>query len=118
VAHRSELIAEIESAFASDGAEVWLKRLDDAGVPAGKVRSLDDVYAWEQTRSQGLLIEVEHPTAGPIRLPGPPLRFDDNSYAGGREQHLSPPLLGQHDASVRAWLDEVEAAQDGEGAQP
>jgi crotonobetainyl-CoA:carnitine CoA-transferase CaiB-like acyl-CoA transferase len=106
VAHRDELIAEIERAFAAADAAEWLRRLDEAGVPAGKVRSLDEVYAWEQTRSQGLLIDVEHPTAGPIQLPGPPLRFDDNAYAGGRRDHLPPPLLGQHDASVRTWLEE------------
>ena len=80
-------------------------RLDKAGVPAGKVRSLDDVYAWEQTRSQGLLIDVEHSTLGNIQLPGPTLRFDDNAFAGGREQHVAPPTLGQHNESIREWLD-------------
>jgi formyl-CoA transferase len=34
------------------------------------------------------------------------LRLDDNAYAGGREQHLPPPTLGQHNESVRAWLAE------------
>lgn len=111
VAHRAELVGRIESAFATEGARFWLARLAEAGVPAGKVRTLDDVYTWEQTRSQGLLIDVEHPTAGPIRLPGPPLRFDDNPYAGDREKHLPPPLLGEHDRSVRQWLDELEAGE-------
>jgi hypothetical protein len=36
------------------------------------------------------------------------LRLDDNPYAGGRAEHLAPPLLGQHDASIRAWLDELD----------
>jgi crotonobetainyl-CoA:carnitine CoA-transferase CaiB-like acyl-CoA transferase len=108
VAHRQELVDVIEAAFAAEGAETWLARLAEAGIPAGKVRTLDDVYSWEQTRSQGLLIEVEHPGAGRVQLPGPALRFDDNAYAGGRESHLAPPALGQHDASVRAWLDEIE----------
>ena len=112
VGHREALIEEIEAAFRADGAETWLARLAEAGVPAGKVRTLDDVYAWDQTRSQGLLIEVEHATAGRLELPGPPLRFDDNVHAGGRMEHLPPPTLGQHDASVRAWLD----AADGGGA--
>jgi crotonobetainyl-CoA:carnitine CoA-transferase CaiB-like acyl-CoA transferase len=110
VAHREDLISEIERAFAGAGAEDWLARLAEAGVPAGKVRTLDDVFTWDQTLSQGLLIDVEHQTAGTIQLPGPPLRFDDNAYAGDREQHLPPPLLGQHDQSVRAWLDELDAS--------
>jgi formyl-CoA transferase len=106
VAHRSDLIAEIEAAFSKDDAETWLARLDGAGVPAGKVRALDDVYEWEQTRSQGLLVEVEHSTLGRITLPGPPLRLDDAAHAGGRASHLAPPTLGQHTESVLAWLDE------------
>ncbi len=108
VKHRDDLIAEIESVFITASSAHWLDRLEEAGVPAGKVRTLDDVYAWEQTRSQGLLIDVEHPTGGRMTLPGPPLRFDDNAYAGDREQHLAPPRLGQHDESVRAWLDESD----------
>ncbi|MBK5248448.1 MAG: CoA transferase [Actinomycetales bacterium] len=111
VAHRPELIDEIERAFVEHGAKAWLERLNEASVPAGKVRTLDDVYSWDQTLSQGLLIEVEHPTAGQIQLPGPPLRFDDNAYAGARKSHLAPPTLGQHDASVRAWLDVVDAGE-------
>jgi crotonobetainyl-CoA:carnitine CoA-transferase CaiB-like acyl-CoA transferase len=105
VANRDPLIALIEGLLADLPAEVALSRLAGAGVPAGKVRTLDDVYAWDQTRSQGLLIDVEHSTLGPIQLPGPPLRFDDNTYAGGREAHDAPPTLGQHNASIREWLD-------------
>jgi len=41
-------------------------------------------------------------------LPGPPLRLDDNSFAGARTRNLPPPTLGQHDASVRAWLDSFD----------
>jgi len=105
VANRDPLIELIEGLLADLPAEVALSRLAGAGVPAGKVRTLDDVYAWDQTRSQGLLIDVEHSTLGPIQLPGPPLRFDDNTYAGGREAHDAPPTLGQHNASIREWLD-------------
>ncbi|MDO9381027.1 MAG: CoA transferase [Nocardioidaceae bacterium] len=115
VAHRDELIAVVEDVFASDGAETWLARLAEAGIPAGKVRTIDDVYAWDQTRSQGLLVDVEHSSLGTITLPGPPIRFDDNAHAGGREHHQAPPRLGEHQASVAAWLDEQDAAT---GAQP
>lgn len=115
VAHRQELIDVIEAVFVQDGAEAWLTRLAEAGVPAGKVRTLDDVFGWDQTRSQGLVIEVDHPTAGRVELPGPPLRFDENSYAGARQHHLPPPTLGQHDDSVRAWLDQLDAAEQSPG---
>jgi crotonobetainyl-CoA:carnitine CoA-transferase CaiB-like acyl-CoA transferase len=104
VEHRAELIAAMEEALAGEGAEAWLQRLADIGIPAGKVRTLDDVYGWEQTRSQGLLVEVDHPSVGRVRLPGPAIRFDDNPFAGARERHLPPPRLGEHDESVREWL--------------
>jgi crotonobetainyl-CoA:carnitine CoA-transferase CaiB-like acyl-CoA transferase len=74
------------------------------GVPAGKVRDLAEVYEWDQTRSQGLLIDVEHAALGPITLPGPPLRFD----GGDALEHSAPPTLDQHGASIRSWLAEPE----------
>ncbi|MEP6815235.1 MAG: CoA transferase [Marmoricola sp.] len=106
VANRDALIEVMEGVFADGSAEHWLERLASAGVPAGKVRTIDDVYAWEQTRSQGLLLDVSHETLGDLQLPGSPLRFDDNTFSGGRSTHLAPPTLGQHNDSIRAWLDE------------
>jgi crotonobetainyl-CoA:carnitine CoA-transferase CaiB-like acyl-CoA transferase len=105
VAHRDDLVAAIEGVFAKEGAEHWLDLLLGAGIPAGKVRSLDDVYSWEQTRSQGLVLEVDHPAYGALTLPGSPIRFEDNPFSGGRAEHLPPPLLDEHGAAVREWLD-------------
>jgi crotonobetainyl-CoA:carnitine CoA-transferase CaiB-like acyl-CoA transferase len=102
VAHQEALTATIESAFAGQPAEHWLALMHRVGVPAGKVRTLDDVYGWEQTRSQGLLVDVQHPAYGVLALPGSPLRFDDNAYAGGREQPAPPPLLDEHGPALRA----------------
>lgn len=109
VAHRDRLIELIDAAFAPYGLDELVERLSEVGVPAGQVRTLDHVYEWEQTRSQGLILDVEHPALGPITIPGPPIRLDDNAFAGGREQHLHPPLLGEHNELVRAWLDEQDA---------
>ncbi|MGW1025676.1 CaiB/BaiF CoA transferase family protein [Streptomyces sp. NPDC002577] len=107
VERRDELTAEIENIFMERPAEHWLDILGAVGVPAGKVRSLDDVYGWEQTLSQGLVIEVEHATQGRLSLPGPTIRFDANAFAGGRVSHTAPPTLGQHNQSVRDWLEET-----------
>jgi crotonobetainyl-CoA:carnitine CoA-transferase CaiB-like acyl-CoA transferase len=97
---RDAVIAAVEDAFARwDSAEL-LRRLDALGVPSGRVRDLAEVYEWEQTRSQGLLLDVEHSTLGRITLPGPPLRFD----AGARTDHTAPPTLDQHGAAIRTWL--------------
>jgi crotonobetainyl-CoA:carnitine CoA-transferase CaiB-like acyl-CoA transferase len=104
VAHRDDLVAVIEAIFAAEPAEHWLELLQGAGIPAGKVRAMDDVYAWEQVRSQGLVLEVDHPSYGALTLPGSPLRFDDNSWSGGRRTHAAPPLLGEHSSVIRNWL--------------
>ncbi len=105
VADRERTIALVETVFASWSAEPLLARLEELGIPAGKVRTLDEVYAWEQTASQGLLVDVEHASLGPVTLPGPPLRFFD---ADGSETtyaaHTAPPLLDADGAAVRAWV--------------
>ncbi|HET9633590.1 MAG TPA: CoA transferase [Terrabacter sp.] len=107
VANRERVIAAVEAVFADWDAEPLLARLAEVGVPAGKVRTLDEVYAWDQTASQGLLVGVEHPTLGHLTLPGPPLRF----FAGDgtevtRRDHEAPPTLDEDGAAIRAWLKE------------
>jgi crotonobetainyl-CoA:carnitine CoA-transferase CaiB-like acyl-CoA transferase len=106
VANRERVIELVETAFAAYDAEPLLARLAAVNVPAGKVRRIDEVYEWDQTRSQGLLVEVNHATLGPITLPGPPLRF---FAADGAEQtrtaHPAPPVLDADGDAVRAWLE-------------
>ncbi|KAJ1683823.1 hypothetical protein LUZ63_020968 [Rhynchospora breviuscula] len=102
VAHREQTIAVVEAAFAEWEPDALLERLSEVGVPAGRVRSLDEVYAWEQTRSQGLLVDVEHAALGSVTLPGPPLRFFGTDGERTRRGHRAPPLLDEHGAAVRA----------------
>jgi len=99
-ARRPELTADIEKALLGDTREAWLARFAEAGIPSGAIRSIDEVYEWDQTRSQGLVIEVGHPQLGPIELPGPAVRFD------GAEPypHTAPPTLGQHTDAILDWL--------------
>jgi formyl-CoA transferase len=105
VAHRDRLIALVEGLFASWKADDLLAHLAEVGVPAGRVRTLDQVYGWEQTRSQGLLVDVDHRTLGPLRLAGPPLRFfDPDGREVTRTAHAAPPTLDGDGAAVRAWL--------------
>jgi len=110
VEHRDELIELLERTFADIGAVDLLARLDAAGVPAGKVRTLDEVYAWDQVESQGLKVTVEHATAGTLTLPGPPLRFftpgPDGETETTRREHTAPPVLGADGDAIRAWLTE------------
>lgn len=106
-ADRQRVITLVEEVFSRWNAAELLDRLSAVGIPAGKVRTIDEVYDWDQTRSQGLLIDVEHSTLGALTLPGPPLRFFDG---GGAEQthrdHHAPPTLDEHGDTIRAWLEE------------
>jgi crotonobetainyl-CoA:carnitine CoA-transferase CaiB-like acyl-CoA transferase len=112
VEHRADVIALLERVFADIPAADLLARLAAAGIPAGKVRTIDEVYEWDQTRSQGLLIDVEHATLGRLQLPGPPLRFfapgPDGETETTRREHTAPPVLGADGDTVRGLI-----AQDG-----
>ena len=108
VENRPSLIEAIELAFSHWSSAALLEALDASGIPGGKVRTMQEVYEWEQTRSQGLLIEVDHATLGSISLPGPPLRFfDPDGEERTRSHHQPPPNLGQHNAAIREWLGAV-----------
>ena len=50
------MVAAVNAAFGALPREELMARLAALGIPAGQVRSLDEVYQWDQTRSQGLLI--------------------------------------------------------------
>jgi formyl-CoA transferase len=106
--NRPQVIALLEEAFATIGAEDLLARLTKVGIPAGKVRTIDDVYTWDQTASQGLLVDVEHASLGRLTLPGPPLRFfspgADGETETTRRGHRAPPTLGADGDAIRAWL--------------
>lgn len=103
---RERVVELVESLFSTWKATDLLARLAEVGIPAGKVRTIDKVYDWDQTASQGLLIDVEHSSLGCLTLPGPPLRFfgadgDEETNRG----HLAPPVLDEHGDDIRAWLE-------------
>jgi crotonobetainyl-CoA:carnitine CoA-transferase CaiB-like acyl-CoA transferase len=108
VERRNDVVSILERAFSSLTAADVLDRLEAADVPAGMVRTIDEVYAWDQTRSQGLLLEIQHASLGPIKLPGAPLRFfsvtgdtqAETTFGG----HRPPPILGAANAEVDALL--------------
>ena len=106
VANGKRVNEMVQAAFALYSTDELLAKLDRIGVPAGRIRSIREVYEWEQTRSQGLLINVDHATLGPITLPGPPLRFFSSDGAElTRRKHSAPPVLGADNdlvAAVRA----------------
>ncbi|MGE0215288.1 CaiB/BaiF CoA transferase family protein [Mycolicibacterium sp.] len=103
VANQKRVNELVQSVFSLYSTDELLEKLDRIGVPAGRIRSIREVYEWEQTRSQGLLIGVDHDTLGHIELPGPPLRFfDADGSERTRRSHSAPPVLGADNALVDA----------------
>jgi CoA:oxalate CoA-transferase len=98
VEHRSELVPVLEKRFRERPAEDWLRELDAAGVPAGKVRSVPDALAAAAAAGRPATVTVEHPTAGALELVGSPI------WGATPPETTPPPLLGQHTAEVLAEL--------------
>ena len=109
VKNREAVTAAVEGAFADLDSEEVLAKLSEAGIPAGVVRTLDEVYEWDQALSQGLKITVDHPVVGDMDLAGPVLRFFDGGEEGEVEttfsEHKAPPVLNADSEAIRAWLD-------------
>jgi len=68
--HRKALNAAIEAiTIARDSAD-WIDRLNKAGVPAGPIYAMDQVFADPQVRHLGIAQPVEHPALGGLELVG------------------------------------------------
>jgi crotonobetainyl-CoA:carnitine CoA-transferase CaiB-like acyl-CoA transferase len=105
VANSKRVNEMVQARFAFYNTDELLAKLDRIGVPAGRIRTIREVYEWEQTRSQGLLVDVDHATLGTVTLPGPPLRFFDADGAElTKTRHTAPPVLGADNDLIEATL--------------
>jgi formyl-CoA transferase len=75
VEHRAALIPQLAELVRRCSVAEWLERLSAAGIPCGPVNTLDRVFSDPQTAARRMLIEVPHPTIGPLKLAGSPLKF-------------------------------------------
>jgi formyl-CoA transferase len=103
-----ELEAAMAPALTAETMDAWMERLDAAGIPAGRILTIDQVYASPQVAHLGLVEEVEHPRLGRLRLPGSPLAYGRS----GRTPVRPPPGLGEHDEEL---LGEAGDAAGDEG---
>jgi crotonobetainyl-CoA:carnitine CoA-transferase CaiB-like acyl-CoA transferase len=76
--------------------EYWTTRLVDAGIPAGPINNLADVFSDPQVKHCGMIEEIEHPTLGLLQLVGSPIHFDGST----RTVRRHPPLLGEHTREI------------------
>lgn len=107
---RYDEVVEIVGAWTrSLDIEEVLERLVEAGVPAGRVASVEDLARDPQVRHREMIAEVEHPAVGHVPMQGINIKF---SRTPGRIERASP-RLGEHSGEVLAdWLgigpEEVE----------
>lgn len=93
VANRDRLIAELETAFSGWTKQDILAACEAAGIPAGPINALDDVFDDPQVLARGLRIDLPGGTSG-VRTP---IRFSDAAL----QLNVPAPALGQHDETVR-----------------
>ena len=107
VAARGELVERIEASLAARSRDEWVQAFSAAGLPAGPINDIAQVFADPQVRHRAMAVEVDHPTAGRVRLPGMPVKFATTPARG----QGPPPLLGEHtDQVLRCVLGLTAAA--------
>lgn len=100
VAHRQEVLALIEPILAEHSSREWLEALEEAGVPAGPIYTMEQLFADPQVRHREMVLDVPHPTLGSVRLTGIPIKLSETPG----EIKSAPPLLGQHTEEVLSSL--------------
>jgi crotonobetainyl-CoA:carnitine CoA-transferase CaiB-like acyl-CoA transferase len=106
LAHRDELNALLEPLFAGHTINQIQELMDRASVPCGAVRDLHSVFTDPQVAALGLIEALDHPSAGAIKVVGPPYRLSETPPS----VRLPPPLLGQHTDEVLRELTYDDAA--------
>jgi formyl-CoA transferase len=102
VAHRDALKAELEKRLKTRGKREWTARFVDAGLPAGPIHTLDEVFADPQVAHCGLVETLEHATLGALRQIVTPIAEASSDDAGSRPplSRRPPPDLGEHTVDV------------------
>jgi crotonobetainyl-CoA:carnitine CoA-transferase CaiB-like acyl-CoA transferase len=104
VENRETLVPLMEERLQTKSAEEWLTALEQAGVPAGKIRTVPDALRAAAEAGVPASTRVPHPTAGEIELMNSPIQIE----SGLRPPH-APPLLGEHTAEVLGEIGIADA---------
>jgi crotonobetainyl-CoA:carnitine CoA-transferase CaiB-like acyl-CoA transferase len=92
VEHRDTLVPLLNDILGARPAEDWLKRLEAAGVPAGRIKTVPEVCESEHLKARGMIVHLPHTAAGDLTVMGVPIRLHDTPG----EAASPPPMLGQH----------------------
>ena len=104
VEHRDALADLVKPLFASDTTDVWIERLHELGLPAGRLMTIKEVFDDPQVQHNQMRVEL--PTeSGPVPVTGSPVQFDGEPAIS----LVSPPMLGEHTRNV---LESLGASAD------
>ena len=95
-ARQDELATLLEETFSTDTTGNWLKLLEDAGVVAGPIYNMDQVYKDPQVLARQMLVDLEDPELGTIHNIGIPVKL--SSTPG--QIRTRAPMLGEHSVEV------------------
>ena len=108
-AREEELAALLEETFSTQDTAHWLQLLDDAGVVAGPIYNMEQVYQDPQVLAREMLVDTHDPELGTIHNIGVPVKLSATPGSIRRRA----PALGEHSAEVlleRGFApDEVDA---------
>jgi crotonobetainyl-CoA:carnitine CoA-transferase CaiB-like acyl-CoA transferase len=105
--NRESLIARLQDIFLTKTYEEWEAILVPAGIPMGAINAIDQIVEHPQVKARNVLVDAEHPTAGKVKVVGPPVRLSETpgSVRG------PAPLLGQHTGDVLREVLGLDAAE-------
>ena len=107
VTNRDALIPALNAEFGKRPAADWLARLDKAGVPAGRIKSVAEVCESEHLRARGMFVKLNHAKAGAVTAMGVPIRLWETPGAA----QAPAPLLGQHTDEILSSLLRIPKAK-------
>ena len=95
-----ELLPILDEAMRYHSSTYWLEKLEAGQVPAGPINSISKVLADPQVLARNMLVELTHPVAGLIKMPGSPIKLSETPA----EINVPAPVLGQHTDVILAEL--------------
>ncbi|CAN5634842.1 hypothetical protein BH24DEI1_BH24DEI1_07210 [soil metagenome] len=100
VGNRESLIELIDERLKTRPTAEWISVLEAEGIPVGPINTVADVMNDPHVRAREMVVELEHPSAGTIRMTGIPVKFSETPGA----VETPPPLLGEHTGEVLRGL--------------